>query len=202
MGEMALPEHPRHPWTVRSNECALTRCTAPPHRVPGASGMAQALLRGQACPRVSSAPMVGWDRMSRALGELERIRVLPITLSAGPLEGLAGRVLRCPSTALARLCVPEIPVPLVSHTRPRAGGRDGGTDGHALCATRGASPPGPCGGGPCHARARQRTAAVYCHQDGMSQNAPPRLHTAPLGAGALWPSSSPRSARSPYGTTA
>jgi hypothetical protein len=179
---MALPEYPSHLWTVHSNEGALTRCAAQPNRVPGASGMAQALLRGQVCPRMSSDPLGGWHQMSRALGEFERIRVLPVSLSAGLLEGLARRALRCPSTAMARRCVPGIPVRLVSHTRPRAGGRDRGTAGHALCATWDASPPRLGGRGACRA--------------------PPRLHTAPLCAGALWPSSPPRSLRSSYGTTA
>jgi hypothetical protein len=202
IGGMALPEYPRHPWTVHSHEGALTRCAAQPNRVPGASGMAQALLCGQVCLRLSSDPLVGWHRMSRALGEFERIRVLPVSLFAGLLEGLARRVLRCPSTAMARRCVPGIPVLLVIHTRLRAGGRDRGTAGHALCATWGASPPRLGGRGACRARARQRTAVAYCHQDGMRPSAPPRLHTAPLCAGALWPSSPPRSARRTYGTTA
>ena len=198
---MARPESPSHPWTVRANECALTRCAAQPTRGPGASGMAQALLRGQVCPRMSSDPVVGWHRMSRALGKFERIRVLPVRLSAGRLEGLARRVLRCPCTAMACRCVPERPVRLVSHTRPRAGGRDRGTAGHALGATWDASPPGPCGRGPCRARARQRTAAAYGHQDGMRPSAPPRLPTAPLCVGVCGPSSPPRSARSAYGPT-
>src|SRR4051812_25218112 len=49
--------------------------------------------------------MVGWDRMSRALGELERIRVLPITLSAGPWRAsLAGSCAAHPQRWLVSAC--------------------------------------------------------------------------------------------------